>query len=799
MKYAGLSQSQAEELLKKFGPNKLPSQEPISYLKLFIAQLTSPLVYVLIVASLVTFFLREYNDTIVILVAVVINTLLGFYQEIKAEKALFALKQMLEPHAKVIRDGKTQVIDAHDLVPGDVVILAQGARVPTDGRLIEAVNLSINEAMLTGESVPVNKSAAKRTNTGKTCVFMGTIVVSGHGRFIVEATGARSQMGKIAVQIQSVVDEKTPLQRRLTSLARSLTVLVAVISAGVFVIGIIAGNSMSEMFKTAVALAVAMIPEGMLVALTVILAIGMQRILKKKALVRRLVAAETLGSVTVIATDKTGTLTEGVMKVSKSELVNKVQAYKTAVLANNLEDPLEVALWEWAKKNGIDGQKLADSTTRDGEKPFSSERMYMSVNIDGKTYIKGAPDVVLDMCRLSKEKKTEWEARIEKWSAQGLRLIGLAVGNTWLGLVGIEDPVRSGIHEVFRKTSRAGIRVIMITGDYSGTALAVWQKIEERKAIIIDGAQLKRLSDTQLESRIEKIDIFARVSPSDKLRIITALQKQGQVVALVGDGVNDAPAIKQADIGIVVGDATDVAKETADMVLLDSNFKTIVDAIEEGRGIFDNIKKVVMYLLSDAFSAVIIIVGSVILGVPLALTAAQILWINLLSDGFPDVALTVEPKERDLLRRAPLNTNVPIVDTLMKSLIAIIGVFTGITSLAVFVYYLSFSSLEFARTVAFATLGVNSLIYVFSIRSLTRPVWEVNQLKNPYLIVAVMAGFGLQLLSIYHPFFNQFLSTTPLGASEWVIVIALAVMVILLVETTKFIFKSSLKKAQTQF
>lgn len=784
-KYKGLTEKEAADLLKRHGQNILPEKTRPIKLEIFFNQIKSPLIYVLIFAAVVTIFLKDFSNTVVILAAVFVNTILGFYQETKAEKALTALKKVIALHAKVIRNHLVKKIEARFLVPGDLVIFTQGDRIPADGELVEAVNLSVNEAILTGESVPVGKKVREQ-------VYLGTTVASGRGKFIVTATGQLSEMGKIAQKLVTVRQEKTPLQVKLAKVARTLTLIVTAITLVIFLIGIIAGNSFVSMFTTSVAVAVAAIPEGMVVSLTVILAIGMQRILKKKALVRKLLAAETLGSVTTIASDKTGTLTEGLMRVSKAELVNLQEALRAAVLANNLEDPLEVALWQWAKLKKIDPQRLTEDNPRVAETPFDSEKKYMSVTVDDSVYIKGAPEVVLNMCKIGKSQADKWQKKIKNWSSQGLRLIGLAKGDHWLGLVGIEDPVRPAVGKIFEKARRAGIKIMMITGDYTGTAVAVWRKINRnsKEPTVIDGKQLEKMASEDLTKKVLTIDIFARVSPSQKLKIVEALKRNNQVVALIGDGVNDAPAIKRADIGIVVSEASDVARETADMILLDSDFETIVAAIEEGRGIFDNIKKVILYLLGGCFSEIIVITLSIVSATPLPLTAAQILWINLVTDGFPDIALTVEPKEQGLLKRKPVDPKKPLIDLEMKALIAIISLVTGIVSFIIFLYFKNVD-IRLARSVTFTTLAVSTLFYVFSVRSLSVPIWRVNLLGNPYLLLAVIGSFLLQFLALYQPFFNKFLQTIPLGFFEWLVVLIASLLVIIFIESTKLIFTSS--------
>lgn len=788
-KHTGLSTSAVADLYEKFGSNVLPEGKHKTKFDHFIDQFRSPLIYILVIAGIITFFLKDYKDSVVIFAAVFVNTILGYYQEVKAEESLQALKGMLSPTAKVIRDGSSQRVPTSELVPGDIVILGQGARIPADGVLVEAVTMSTNEAILTGESTAVRKKV-------KTEVFMGTHVLSGRGVMEVTHIGTRTKMGSIAGQISSLDETKTPLQNRLSILARNLAVVVLGLSALILVIGLYNGTSFTEMFSTSVALAVASIPEGMAVSLTVILAVGMQRILKKKALVRRLVAAETLGSITVIATDKTGTLTEGMMKVTKEELSEKDKSLEVAVYANNLEDPLEIALWEWTQKNKIDPQKLTDRNPRSAEQPFNSDRKFMSATVDGIKYIKGAPEVVMSMCYLPKKEKMALLKTIGNWSEKGLRMVALAYHKpraknaTWAGVVGFEDPIRKNIYEVMKSCKSAGIRPIMITGDYAGTARAVWKHIHRKESglEVVDGQQIEKMSEEELAGVVDEIDIFARVSPSQKLRIVEALHANQEVVALVGDGVNDAPALKKADIGIVVGSASDVSKETADMVLLDSNFKTILAAIEEGRSIFDNMRKVILYLLSDAFAEIILVIGTLFLGLPLPLTAAQILWINVITDGLPAISLTVDPKDRNILRRKPINPNLPLLDFEMKSLISIISGITGIMSLVIFVYYFETTNLELARTVTFASLAFGTLVYIFSVRSLTQPIFTIGSRRNYFLYGSVAVGVLIQLASLYIVPLMEFLNNVAIRIGDWYIILLFTGLLILIIEITKFMF-----------
>jgi Ca2+-transporting ATPase len=787
--HQGLTSFQVQQLSQQYGPNKLPEGRKRTRLYHFLVQFKSPLIYILVVAGALTYFLKDYKDSLVIFAAVLVNTALGYYQERKAEKALEALRSMLNPSARAIRDGQQSTIAVSELVPGDIVILGQGDKVPGDGILLESVTLGVNEAILTGESSAVTKQCNDR-------VYMGSTILTGHGVMEVKSIGLQTKMGSIAHEIDILDDGETPLQKRLNRFAGQLALCVIGLAILICFIGLHQGHSFTDIFSTSVALAVAAIPEGMTVSLTAILAIGMQRILKKKALVRRLVAAETLGAVTVIATDKTGTLTEGLMRVTKVDLVDKKLALKVAVYANNLDDPLEIALWEWAQKEGIDVEALAEKAHRQHEKPFSSDTKFMSVTINGKTYLKGAPEIVLKMCKLSKKKQKEHLLQFSNWADKGLRLIGFAYQSSskdpleWVGVLGMEDPVRKNIDSVMSTCHGAGIRIMMITGDYAGTARAVWAQIMKRAGDIevIDGKQLEKITDAELKVYVQTTEIFARVSPTQKLRIVEALRSNGEVVALIGDGVNDAPALKEAHIGIVVGSASDVAKETADIVLLDSNFKTIVSAIDEGRGMYSSILKVIRYLMSGAFAEILLVIGSIALGIPIPLTAGQILWINIVTDSLPAIALTIEPKERNLLKHKPINPSKPLIDLEMKTLVALVSGITGILCLILFKHYYVSSGLDMARTMVFTALSIGTLAYIFSIRSMKKSLFSSETRFHPALVIAVGIGLLLQFGAIYHRDLQEFLETSPLVMDQWFVIGLFSVTLILLIEISKFVF-----------
>lgn len=807
----GLTSQEAQKRLTDFGLNILPSKPPPSSFSIFLDQLKSPLVYVLLFAALITLFLRDFPDTVIILFAVLINTILGFYQERKAKQAFYALAKILTPQAKVIRDEEKKIIDARNLVPGDLVVLEIGDKIPADGVFLQAIDLSVNEAILTGESQAVKK---KENESG----FMGTIVASGRGLMRVNQTGTLTKMGQIAKTLEEK-EEKTPLEKQLAQLAKSLAILVGVAALFIFLSGIILGKSVIEMFTTAVALAVAAIPEGLLVSLTVILAIGMQRILKRKALVKNLASAETLGSVTVICADKTGTLTEGKMRVVKDDFVDRQLGIKAAALCNNLHDPLEYAMWDWVKEEGEDPQKIFEDNPRLGEIPFSPKYKYKVTLHPKLLFLSGAPEIVFRKCKVQSAKDKDWERKFKEYGKEGYRLVGFAVAETqnlaearkifaslrpdarkrdrgsaslrFLGLLLYEDPVRPEVEQVLKECQTAGIKVKIITGDYLETSIAVLEKlgIKIKRDEVIEGEMLEKISPEELKKTIDKIVLFARSDPFQKLKIVQALKDNGEVVAMMGDGVNDAPALQAADIGIVVKESSEVAKETADIILLDSNFKTIVAAIEEGRGIFDNLQKIVLYLLADAFGELLVIFGALLMGLPLPLVAGQILWINLAADSLPDLALAVDPKRKGLMKELPRNPKENLLNLEMKFLVFLISLFAGISTLVIFSFMLrNTGDLFLSRSLAFALLGTNSLFYVFSCRSLRQPVWQTNIFSNRWLLAGVLAGFFLLVIPFYLRPLQVLLKTVPLRIDEWLIVLLLGLLVVGIIEGVKAAF-----------
>lgn len=802
----GLTSQEAKSRLIQSGPNILPEKPPPKDLIIFLSQLKNPFVYVLIFAGVVTFVLHHLSDTIIIGIAVIMNTVLGFIQERKAGKALSALKKLINAHAEVVRDGRRQKIDAKEVVPGEIAILSIGMKIPADGKLIYANRLFIDEAVLTGESAAVAKKEEDK-------VFMGTVVSAGQGAMEVKVTGANTQIGKIALQVQEE-PEDTPLKRQISTFSKQLLILVSTLTVFVFTIGLATGQPMIEIFKTAVALAVSAIPEGLIVSLTVVLAIGMQRILKRNGLVRNLTSAETLGGVTTICVDKTGTLTEGKLRVV--DIVGeKEELAKQAILANDLDDPIVIAAFEWGRnfvKDYIQEHPRLDSI------PFSSkERFFASLNKWEKDkniiFVNGAPDYLLKWSDLEENKKKEVLEKIEELTTQGRRIIGMARrivssskksltpndvkdGLEWIGLLSFSDPVRSGVKEALEKASKAGIEIIVVTGDYPRTAEAVLSEIgmPVTQDEVILGEDLEKLGVEELSKKVKRIKLFARTSPDQKLKIVEALKKNGEVVAMMGDGVNDAPAINKADIGIVVGEATDVARESADLVLMDSNFATIVASVEEGRGIFENIRKIILYLLSDAFGEIITVIGAIIAGLPLPITAVQILWINLVSDGFPALSLTIDPKRKGIMDDLPRAPNEKVVTSWMKILIATVSIASGIAAFLFFFYVLkTHGDIKLARSAAFLTLGINSLVYVFSVRNLTVPFWKDDLFENKWLILAVVAGFVLQATPFITAPTRAFFNVSILPPSFWIISLALSALMFIIVEVSKQFFRLRLK------
>ena len=807
----GLSSEEILERRARFGENRLPTEKGVSAWVILLNQLKSPLVFIILAAAGISLALGEFGDFAIIMAVVVIDVILGFVQEYQAQRTYVALKGLLKPTTTVIRDGQRAEVEVWELVPGDLVVLNAGEKVPGDGELLEATKVALDEAILTGESEPVNKLAVSGTveSGPQNRVFMGTTVVTGRGILRITETGIKTELGQIAASLNEHVEEDTPLQVRLKAFSKLLTYVVVAATAVILIVGLLMGREFFDMLRTSIILAIAAVPEGLLIAVTVILVLGMRKILKRNGLVKRLLAVETLGSVTTICTDKTGTLTEGRMRVSRSDLQDQTLAWKTMVLCNDLEGPVDIALWEHAEKMQLGRpQELFDSAERIGEELFSSETKYMITAVTGNVlqgeryfFLKGAPEIVIAMCSLPAVEQERLLAQVDEWAGDGLRLLGLAyrrsgsledyTNYTWLGLLGMEDPVREGVVEAVQVAQKAGIQVKMITGDYRRTAERIASSVGLMQVgdPALEGAQIGAMSDEQLQEAVGRTAVFARIRPQDKFRIIKAFQSRGDVTAMIGDGVNDAPALKRANIGVVVGSATDVAKETADLILLDNNFRTIVAAIEEGRVIFSNIRKVVAYVLSNSFAEVLTIFIAMMLRWPAPLAVAQILWIHLICDGPLDIVLSFESKEAGIMDEKPRSLKAPILTHLGASLIGVISIASSIFALLLFGHYFQMHNNPIeGQSIVFASFAINSIVYIFAYRSMRLPLYRMNKLSaNKPLIWASLAGFGTIAIAFLIPGLRKVLGIVPLTLQEWGWVIGIGITLLVLVEIGKAI------------
>ncbi len=845
----GISQQEAEERLKKYGLNEIKEGKKISPLEILINQFKSIVVLILIAATIISAFLKEFVDAIVIVVILILIAVLGFIQEYRAERAIEALKKLASLKATVLRDGQKKDIDARYLVPGDIIILETGDKVPADSRLIEVFNLQTQEAALTGESQPVKKNPntlEEKTSIAdrKNMVFSGTIVVSGRAKAIVISSGMQTEIGKIATLIQEVKPEPTHLQKKLDYLGKWLSIMTIAIATIVFVTGILLHEaSFIDMLVFAVALAVAAIPEGLPAVVTISLALGTQRMLKRNALIRRLPSVETLGAVTVICSDKTGTLTVNEMTVKKLFANGKIidltgVGYETkgqflfkgknvgnddielllriGALNNNAElkngnligDPTEGSLIVSAAKAGLIKEDLEIEYPRLDEIEFTSERKLMTTihNHHGEkvAYVKGAPEVLLKMCnyiyingkakKLTEQEKKEILEINNEFADDALRVLGFAYKTLvdtnpeknliFVGLQGMIDPPREEVKIAIEKCKKAGIRVIMITGDHEVTAKAVANEIG-LKGKAITGQHMDEIKN--LEDLVDEIAIFARVNPEHKIKIIDALKKKGHIVAMTGDGVNDAPALKKADIGIAMGiTGTDVSKEASSMILTDDNFASIVNAIEEGRGIYDNIKKYVEYLLSSNLGEILTIFFAGVLGMGLPVVAIQILWINLVTDGLPALALSVDPNDPDIMSRPPKNPKENIITNFMTLRMVITGIVMMLCTLIIFKLYNPESNLIYAQTMAFTILVILQMYNVLNTKSEKTSLFKSGVFSNMYLIGAIASSVLLQFIVIYSPL-NKFLKTTPLSLFDWVLIIVVSSSVLIIGEIAKHV------------
>ncbi|MBW2968484.1 calcium-translocating P-type ATPase, SERCA-type [Candidatus Woesearchaeota archaeon] len=858
----GLSLEEAARRLQKYGRNELAEEKGEPWWKLLLGQFNSPVIWVLLGAVIVSAFIGFTShgheaaeakiDALMIAIILILNAIIGFYQEYKAEQAIEALKKMAGLKATVIRNGKQTKIDAAELVPGDVIILETGEKIPADSRLIEAINLETQEAALTGESNPVTKEAGDLSNNRTigdrtNMVHSSTIITRGHGKALVVGTGMQTEIGKIAHMIQTTKTEQTPLQKQLSGLGKWLGILTILVCAIVFAAGMLMHEGTAlELFITAVALAVAAIPEGLPAVVTISLSLGVKRMVKRNALMRHLPSVETLGCTTVICSDKTGTLTHNQMTVKRLfvsgrdievagsgynpegkigadnksvEMLLRIGAQNNDAKLDRekwtcMGDPTEGCLITAALKAGLDKTKLDRENPRVDELPFDSERKMMTtVHKAGSkrvAYVKGAPDMLLSNCtkiwidgkvrKLAAGDKKKIMSQNEAYAKKALRVLGFAYKDLpanaakkgyekdliFVGLQAMIDPPREEVKEAIARCKEAGIKVVMITGDLRTTAEAIAAELGiSGKAMT--GAELQKMNEKDLEKTVEEVAIYARVNPEHKMKIVTALQAKGHVVAMTGDGVNDAPALKKADIGISMGiTGTDVAKEASEMILTDDNFTSIVNAVEEGRGIYDNIRKFVNYLLSCNVGEVLLIFTATLMGIPLPLIAVHLLWVNLVTDGFPAGALGVDPVSPDAMKRPPRKVRSRIMSLGMSLNVFTMGILIAVATLVV--YYIGLlQGIEMARTMAFTTIVMLEIVRIGMIRS----AYHTGMFSNNWLVLAVLSSVGLQLLVVYTPL-SAFFRTLPLGLSQWgVIGIGLVVVLAAGMGTTKIIKKIS--------
>ncbi len=886
----GLSREEAQDRLRKHGPNELSEKPRPGFLSLLLDQFNNFLVIILIVAAVLSILLGEYIDAIAIIFIVVLNAVVGVIQESKAEKAIAALKKMAAPNAQVIRGGHQVMVPARELVAGDIVLLEAGNYVPADMRLVESVNLKIEEASLTGESVPVEKDAAvvldKEIPLGdrKNSAFMSTLITYGRGKGLVTGTGMHTQIGMIAEMLQSYEDEDTPLQQKLAQLGKILGTICLAICGIVFVYGLIRDTHLLgildtgiihylqtenmdiiNLFMTAVSLAIAAVPEGLPAIVTICLALGMQQMIKRHALIRKLPAVETLGCTTVICSDKTGTLTQNKMTVLQgwagekrfrvtgegytpngefsrdgkpfdprkdpdvAVLLGGGMLCNDAILEEKVSDagtlfwhihgdPTEGAMVVAAAKGGLWRAEMQKAFPRVQEVCFDSDRKRMTTihryeeaqdrnSPPGFTYpsciafVKGAPDVVLDLCGrvlkngqavdLTDAKRQEILGQNHDMASSALRVLAVAYRPlddvpgtctpeiekdlTFVGLLGMIDPPRPEVVEAVKVAAGAGLKSVMVTGDYRDTAEAIAAEIGLRTpgGIVLTGSELDKMSEEELAAVADKLDVCCRVSPAHKTKIVDALKMSGQIVAMTGDGVNDAPALKRANIGIAMGiTGTDVSKESADMVLTDDNFASIVSAIEQGRIIYSNIRKFVYFLLACNVGEILIVFGAMLMGFPIPLKPIQLLWLNLVSDGAPALALGMEKGEPDIMKDPPRPPKEPVINADMAIGIAVVSVVDTIAILLVF--YLGMQRypghaghIEAAQTMAFVTLCTSELLRAFTARSEYHSIFTIGVFSNPWMIWATGSSFLLVLLVTYAPFLQPFFDTIPLTVGDW--------------------------------
>lgn len=866
----GLKHQDAYFRLKKYGLNELKQKKSRSELSKFFLQFKNPLVYLLIISAAVTYFLKHNLDTIIILIIVFLNAIIGYFQERKAEKSLEALKKLMSLKAKIVRDGVKVEISSTEIVPGDIVLLEEGTKIPADLRLVESNNLQVDESMLTGESSAVfkNTELIKKevlVSEQKNMVFSGTVVDSGNGIGVAVNTGKNTEFAKIAKEIAGLHDEITPLEKKLEKFSKTLLITVIIVCALIFILGIAKGLDTINVFLTAVAAAVAIIPEGLPAVITVTMAIGIHKMVKDNAIVKKMSAVETLGQITTIASDKTGTLTYNQMTLEKIflgkmeinitgdgyepkgdiSIEGKKINYKSypdlskiftiSLLCNNaslieksgdweiLGDPTEGSLIVAAEKAGVHQNEIEKKYPRLDEMPFESKNQLMATLNQGENKqekilaVKGSLEKILSLTKninfnntlvkIDKEKIQSISDLADKEAREGYRILALAFKNIsndkkkidskdivdliFLGFVAIKDPPREEVEKAIANCHKAGIKVIMVTGDFPLTAKSIAENlgIATRQSKVITGKELDGLTLSKIRDIVKETTVFARITPEMKLKIVEALQKDNQIVAVTGDGVNDAPILEQSDIGISMGQGgTDVAREASDMVLLDNNFATITNAIEEGRTIYQNIKRAIFFLLSTNAGEVLILLSALIIGLPMPLTPVQILWINLITDGLSGFALAMEPKHSEILRLKPRSPKEGIINKVIFVRILIVAITMTIGSMTL--YYIALNSGlsdAHAKTIAFVSMALFQILNILNSRSFKTSIFKLPALSNKYITFSVIVMTILTILTAQLPLFQRVFGTESLSINEWISIIIVCLSVILVIEIEKII------------